>query len=86
MFTTTCACADAAWAMQTDVIRSKSGRTLGNLDPEVRQKFNNGSCEDSYAIGPVIGKGGFATVRRGVTFRNSLRWIQIRELHLEIVA
>eukprot|EP00892_Ulva_mutabilis_P006189 jgi/Ulvmu1/3942/UM018_0165.1 len=52
-----------------NIIRSKSGRTLGSLDPEVRQKFNNGSCEDSYDLGAVIGKGGFATVRRGTCKR-----------------
>lgn len=70
LFTTpasTCAPSDEWRALQVNIIRSKSGRTLGNLDVEVREKFNESRCEDSYAIGPVIGKGGFATVRRGTS-------------------
>lgn len=60
-----CTQSNASRTVQANIIRSKSGRTLGNLDVEVREKFNDGRCEDSYAVGPVIGKGGFATVRRG---------------------
>lgn len=47
-------------------IRSSSGRDLKHLDPEVRDKYNKGVCEEFYELGKVIGKGGFATVRHGV--------------------
>jgi serine/threonine protein kinase len=38
---------------------------LKQLDPEVRDKYNKGVCEEFYDLGKVIGKGGFATVRHG---------------------
>ena len=51
-------------------IRSSSGRDLKQLDPEVRDKYNKGVCEECYELGKVIGKGGFATVRHGVRPRS----------------